>query len=670
MKRKMQSVLPCLFLLILFWNGTVYCENLHIVLYGHSYLFGESDMEGLLPRMLQHGKGHSVKISKTGPQANHVYMGIMADTLVKEDAWTVSHRTPEQAKEMSTNALNKIEDVLDEGVDYLLFLNGTGGSHTLNSGYGYRIFADTIRALDPDVNIIPFAQYAGARTYQEFAEKQNTVTAAYNVVISEPNFDILPMHENDNSKEYHAAEIFKAVADGIGPLSGNVFVAPAGEAWRTVYREGQDMTQLYRDLDNGDWHADFWGNYINVCVVYSVITGEKFDGTGFSSTLNFPNQNPIPDDKARYFEEVAWKAYKEQKKFADALASGHNGPWVPPSDTGATVLKTNCYRKIDTAGRLLESGKYNSSGELNSRKTYEYDSNDRVKKETVWNDNGTKASETNYEYIIDNGKVSEIRYADGNGTYKGSYKYTYDSQGKLIEEGFYAPDNSFDAFYRYTYNAQDLVAERHFFNANGELQGVEKRKYDTQSRLDTTIETDVSSSCTLTTSYEYGNPVTGKNVVSTKRMVSSCTPTKVTQIEYTYNDKADTTKQETHQVTEENGSNDTTLFGVITYTYDYVTSHSDQSHVQRTDNKTLIKVFTPLGKYPQIQLHMEKRNNVQLEMYTLQGVLVKECSLGVLEKGNHYIDAVLPGVKLIPGYYILRMYIGNTFQESTFLKSK
>ena len=48
-----------------------------------------------------------------------------------------------------------------------------------------------------------------------------------------------------------------------------------------MFRDSGDLSVLFHGARHGDLHQNTWGAYMHACVVYAVITREKFDGRVF-----------------------------------------------------------------------------------------------------------------------------------------------------------------------------------------------------------------------------------------------------------------------------------------------------------------------------------------------------------------------------------------------------
>jgi Protein of unknown function (DUF2963). len=161
---------------------------------------------------------------------------------------------------------------------------------------------------------------------------------------------------------------------------------------------------------------------------------------------------------------------------------------------------------------------YNSDGSVSSTgtdmRTYEYYSNDNLKKEIHYIDNSNDV-DYSYEYEYDN-RGNQIKRTErkADESIDGIYEYEYDSKGNQIKRISLKPDGSINRTYIYEYDTKGNQIKSTTLDASNALRATYEATYDGNNNITREIGKDATGTIRERTEYTWNSD--GKNVTYTK----------------------------------------------------------------------------------------------------------------------------------------------------------
>lgn len=469
---------------------------------GHSFFMGADDLIGLLPRMLKHQKGWEVKMGGRWSQGGWGSKQVLIDEgyhSVDDFRHTKDIEGWKEIKKALADEMAKPDG--HGGWDLILFLNGTGGpgSEINNHGEGMmheRNYARAMHAIDPSATLIGLAVWAPPTSdYKEFAAECDLNLHAWRGaagVESEAQI-IWDIAHREKRPHWHT---LKKLWDQAGNIDRFV-AAPVAEAWKIAYAEkGIGNIVLHRSIVNRDPHGNLWGDYLKTCVFFSMITGEKFDGRGFTEQISSPghkraapeeNKTDLPDDIARYLEDVAWRTVQRDRVVMTNLLNGRPAG-VPKIKPATNVTRKTIRRTYDSQGRVV---RIEMPGDKIIRKLSYHPDGSLARREKIGPDNAVMEVRT-FEPIGREGTITAITHKDAEGDILGRDVFTYHPNGRKASEKFVDAQGGVDATYTFEYS-DGRLHKRSFYNAAGQLESVTTFAYDRHGRVSGTTETHVQT---------------------------------------------------------------------------------------------------------------------------------------------------------------------------------
>ncbi|MFP4358467.1 MAG: hypothetical protein ACLFSZ_08550 [Puniceicoccaceae bacterium] len=482
-----------------------------ILVLGHSFFVGDDDLVGMLPEMLAHQMGWEVELefilTQAAPPAR---ASLVEDGLLSKEAADLKG---------AEKIWRRIKDTLAAAdYDLIFFLDGTGSPHVAAKyeGYGmlhYRIFADALLRQEPGAHVLGLAVWPPPTfDFLQYAEDSDLNLAAWRGAAGAESEAqrIFDLKVQDKEQVQPVYGVLKNRWDELGNLHRFV-AAPVAEAWKIAYAEkGIGNIILHRGIEEPDSHGNLWGDYLKTCVFFSMITGEPFRGEGYTGDLVSPghskappheNKTNLPDDVARYLEDVAWRTVLREREAMRNLLNGRPAGVEPIAYSGepATLL---IRRTLDERGfeRLREY--LSPAGEISSRVLFEHDDQGTLTRQALLTPGDDVIQEQFYEAVYEDGNLREHTHRDSHGRLVGKTLFDYDDQGNLIREKQEDRKGNVDATYEMDYE-EGRLTERRFFNAAGKRETTTRYAYDGHGRLEQEVEKDSRGRVNLTVTYTY-----------------------------------------------------------------------------------------------------------------------------------------------------------------------
>jgi hypothetical protein len=256
-------------------------------------------------------------------------------------------------------------------------------------------------------------------------------------------------------------------------------LAPSGAAFELVNKERPDL-MLYTHKYDG--HAGLLGQYLNSCVVFTVVTGESPIGLPISvPTIDPGSGEPMELDPAtaRYLQTAAWRVCHPYEK-------------TPAPPGPSPVSETKIIFHHNPAGRVVKKESFHEE-KLVYYATYEYTPAGQLKEETLWDTRKGVKSRKQYTYNAKNllSKIELIWEARAKSQKKGaekaakffSHHYAYDDQSRLTEYQHLDPDGKLISKQTYSHNEDNRIVEIKNYSATGDQDNTAKNRYDVKNRL-------------------------------------------------------------------------------------------------------------------------------------------------------------------------------------------
>ncbi len=472
---------------------------------GHSFYAGDDDLVGLLPRMLQHQKGWKVEIGGHWSQGGWAARQILVDN---------GHHKVEDLRFCKDikGWLEIKEAIPRKKYDLILFLNGTGGfeAEANNHGSGMlseRYYANALHKLAPQATIIGLGVWASPSSdYERFAQECDLNLAAWRGAAGAESQAQIIFDLKRGSNDHPSYSTLRKAWGEIGNIE-RFIVAPVAEAWKIAYAEkgvGGDFV-LHRSIVNRDSHGNLWGDYLKTCVHFSMITGEKFNGAGFTETITSPGHNKaipsenktyLPDNIARYLEDVAWRTVQHDRIAMSNLLNGRPAG-VPPIKSQVSVVRS---RVEQTFNAKMQITQLKRSGQTERR---QYGDDGSLTRREIVSPTGDVIQVRVFKPEMKDGKKVAIHQQDGEGKLIGREIFEWNDDGTLKSEKIEDRRGNVDATYTYRYEAERR-AEKKFFNAAGKLESTTTYSYE-NGRLARATEVERRGRKTTVQQYHYAS---------------------------------------------------------------------------------------------------------------------------------------------------------------------
>lgn len=269
----------------------------------------------------------------------------------------------------------------------------------------------------------------------------------------------------------------------------NILMAPTGTAFMIANKERPDI-KVYRTQKDG--HPSVRGQYLNVCVIYSVITGKSPVGiTSEIPTVSCSKTGEkmiLKPEIATYLQNLAWRVVQAEKKGLNIKVNSNN-----KKEEVVYECKFNKQNKIIYKKEFI-------NGKFEKNIYYNYENN-LLNKEVVKDFSGQMI--LSKEYIYKNNNLQSITYKNNNNEITGYDIFEY-KQGVLVSYKNF--DKSKELTEKETYKYKNgNCKEKTFFSANGIECGSIKYQYKKGKVIE---ENEYKNNVQTKTTYVYNDKIT------------------------------------------------------------------------------------------------------------------------------------------------------------------
>lgn len=442
-----------------------------LVFMGASLWNAGGGVKDVTAAMLTHALGGESEIVFVRGEADGIYYWLHRDEPLLWDSFTNTQRKKADNFE-ATGKAELLAALVD--ADYL-FAMGSSSSATATRSLveAYQWIADQA----PSVQIVMFERWAN------------------------PTLSM-----NDYNTEQ---DLFLATCTPLPDELGVPFAA-AGEAWRTVFGETGEMGLLHRSLPDNDRHPNLYGTYLSACMNYCFVTGEKFEGEGFSPTVAITTEQPssVPDNLARYFEDVSWRTHcrwvrgdstdsvavkpvQDVKLLctATALVSTGNGHYSLVSHSNTDGTRGNSLVEWHSAdGLIVYDITRDAQGYIVDARDYSHILEGTRVTQTAITDHATGQARGAVYYTYDtDGRLTSYREVNTQGIHEERFTYAYDAFGRRVADTVYSASDDISYIISYSRDSENRVMREERRSGTGVLQRTTHHRYSgTDTLPDTT----------------------------------------------------------------------------------------------------------------------------------------------------------------------------------------
>ena len=134
-------------------------------------------------------------------------------------------------------------------------------------------------------------------------------------------------------------------------------------------------------------------------------------------------------------------------------------------------------------GFLVELSSYVPDGMLAWKNIFEYDKDNKITHEASYNPDGSLAWEDKYKYDKNDHLLEKVSYLVEDENEYVSRTFRYDSQNQLVKETSYYPDGKRSSDFIYTYDFDGKLVEERFYDYYKKLTLKDQYKYDRNVNL-------------------------------------------------------------------------------------------------------------------------------------------------------------------------------------------
>jgi len=134
-------------------------------------------------------------------------------------------------------------------------------------------------------------------------------------------------------------------------------------------------------------------------------------------------------------------------------------------------------------GFLVELSSYGPDGMLAWKNIFEYDKHNKITHEASYDPDGSLAWEDKYKYDKNDHLLEKVSYLVEDENEYVSRTFRYDSQNQLVKETSYYPDGKRSSDFIYTYNFDGKLVEEKFYDYYKKLTLKDQYKYDRNENL-------------------------------------------------------------------------------------------------------------------------------------------------------------------------------------------
>jgi|GEM_PF-6591150 len=530
-------------------------KPLRLMTVGHSFFGGgKTGICEMLPAMLKHA-GYSPELKGFIGNSYIIAYYFLKDQVDAANAWM-------DQKDFYSRGSDKIRESFKVNPpDFVIYIGFPyGGVPTWpHEGLSLADDAAWFRSLGPQTRVIAFESWGTGSSWEQYKAIQNNFLMCYRMV-KQQEMDVTKLAaqgtvkipaETDSSPAGKYYRILRSYYDSNKQfLDDKVAVGLVGEAWRTVYEESGGYHRVLLHRSRIDGHHGLWGGYLASCLMYTQITGEKFDGRGFSENYYVdinPSADPeearivVPEAWARYFEDVAWRTYAKNPELSGAPKGLKSEPAVPnpyggsgvafDKDAAVEYQQTN---RFDKERRIVSSEVKMPDGSLLMSINNKYDAKGLLESESI----GTSGKPDVIRNLCkrdDQGRlVAKMSYAPVGGTQFVAHKetdpsstveFTYAKGDKPSRELRKNRGGHVDERYEFSYSPEGRLVKKEYYTASDSLAQVTTYIYDDKGRLTTEKLVNEKGDSVNDKIYDYNpgnesnNPdtvktVTGRNVAT------------------------------------------------------------------------------------------------------------------------------------------------------------
>ena len=134
-------------------------------------------------------------------------------------------------------------------------------------------------------------------------------------------------------------------------------------------------------------------------------------------------------------------------------------------------------------GFLVELSSYGPDGMLAWKNIFEYDKHNKITHEASYDPDGSLAWEDKYKYDKNDHLLEKVSYLVEDENEYVSRTFRYDSQNQLVKETSYYPDGKRSSDFIYTYDFDGKLVEEKFYDYYKKLTLKDQYKYDRNENL-------------------------------------------------------------------------------------------------------------------------------------------------------------------------------------------